>query len=123
MAKPIIISQTPIKVKAVLKLHRPPNKKESRSFIGMDNYYKSLWSQCAHILAPLGDCNGNKPFSLEDTKEKAFNAMKTLMTSECINKCPDYTNFFISIQMLPIISLVLLLSRMEALLRTGVRNS
>ena len=75
-------------------MQRLTNKKEAQSFIGMVNYYKSLWLRRACILAPLGDCTGNKPFSWDDTKEQAFKAMTALMTSECINKYPNYTKPF-----------------------------
>ena len=91
---PTAIKPMKNKVEAVLNKQRPTNKKEARSFIGMVNYYKSLWPRRAHILAPLGDCTGTKVFSWDDTKEKAFKAMKALMASECINKYPDYTKPF-----------------------------
>ena len=91
---PMAIKPMKNKVAAILNIQRPNNKKEARSFIGMVNYYKSLWPRPAHILVPLGDGTGNKPFSWDNSKERAFKAMKTLMTSECINKYPDYTKPF-----------------------------
>ena len=88
---PTAIKPMKNKVEAVLNMQRPTNKKETRSFIGVVNYYKSLWPRRAHILAPEGNYTGNKRFSWDDTKEKAFKAMKALMTSECTKKYPDYT--------------------------------
>ena len=88
---PTAIKPMKNKVEAVLNMQRPTNKKEARSFIGMVNYYKPLWPCRAHILALLGDCTGSKTFSWDDTKEKAFKAMKALMTSECTKTYPDYT--------------------------------
>ena len=91
---PTAIKPMKNKVAAVLNMQRPTTKQEARSFIGMVNYYKSLWPRHAHILAPLGECTGNKPFSQDNNKEKAFKATKALMTQECINKYPDYTKLF-----------------------------
>ena len=77
---PTAIKPMKNKVEAVLNMQRLTNKKEARSFIGMVNYYKSLWPRRAHILAPLGKYTGNKTFSWDNTKEKAFKVMKALMT-------------------------------------------
>ena len=91
---PTAIKPMKKKVEAVLKMQRPKNKTEARSFIGAVNYYKSLWPRRAHLLAPLSELTGNKPFSWDDRKQRAFDAMKALMASNCINKYPDYTKTF-----------------------------
>ena len=41
------------KVEAIHKLTPPTKKKELRKFIGMINYYRDIWPQRSHILAPL----------------------------------------------------------------------
>ena len=41
------------KVEAIHKLTLPTRKKELRKFIGMTNYYRDIWPQRFHILAPL----------------------------------------------------------------------
>ena len=56
---PTAIKPMKNKVESVLNMQQPTNKKEVRLFIGMVNYYKSLWPRRAHILAPLGDCTEN----------------------------------------------------------------
>ena len=62
--------------------------------LGAVNYYKSLWPRCAHILAPLGECTGENPFSYDVIKKNAFKDMKTLMLPEWTNKSTDYTKPF-----------------------------
>src|SRR6185369_12661947 len=41
------------KVDAILRLKPPTKRKELRKFIGMVNYYRDIWPQRSHILAPL----------------------------------------------------------------------
>ena len=41
------------KVDAILRLKTPTKRKELRKFIGMVNYYRNIWPQRSHILAPL----------------------------------------------------------------------
>ena len=58
------------KIGAVLQMDRPYDKIEAQSFIGVVNYYKSLWPRRANILAPLGELTGTKPFKWDDKKIK-----------------------------------------------------
>ena len=41
------------KVSAILALGTPKTRKKLRSFIGMVNYYRDMWPQRSHLLAPL----------------------------------------------------------------------
>jgi len=82
------------KIDAILKMDRPTNRTQARSFIGAVNFYKSLWPRRAHVLTPLADLTGNKPFTWDETKQHAFNEMKAILASDCINAYPDYNKPF-----------------------------
>ena len=82
------------KIDAVLKMEPPKNRSEARSFIGAVNFYKSLWPQRAHVLAPLAELTGDKPFRWTPVHQKAFLEMKALLASDCINAYPDYNKDF-----------------------------
>jgi Reverse transcriptase (RNA-dependent DNA polymerase) len=41
------------KVEANMKIDAPKTRKQLRSFIGMVNYYRDMWSQRSHLLASL----------------------------------------------------------------------
>src|SRR5687767_4645404 len=41
------------KVEAIHKLKAPTKRRELRKFIGMIHYYRDIWPQRSHILAPL----------------------------------------------------------------------
>ena len=78
------------KVDAILKIDCPRSPTQAQSFIGAVNFYRSLWPRRAHVLAPLAELTGEKPFSWSDEKAKAFKEMKAILASDCINAYPDY---------------------------------
>ena len=47
------IKPTPKKVHAITNIAVPKNKKEVRSFIGLINYYRDMWSKRSEIITPL----------------------------------------------------------------------
>ena len=78
------------KIDAILKMDRPRSPTQAQSFIGAVNFYRSLWPRRAHVLAPLAELTGEKPFSWSDKKVKVFKEMKAILASDCINAYPDY---------------------------------
>ena len=73
---------------------RPTTSTQARSFIGAVNFYKSLYPRCAHLLAPLTDLTGNRPFSWDEEKELAFKQLNAIIATDCINTYPDYSKPF-----------------------------
>lgn len=59
---PTVIKPTKNKINAVLETNRPANCTEVQSFIVAVNYYKFLWPRREHMLSPLGELAGTKPF-------------------------------------------------------------
>jgi hypothetical protein len=51
-------SQT--KVEAILQIEALPTCKQLRQFIGMVNYYRDMWLQRSHFLAPLSSMTSAK---------------------------------------------------------------
>jgi hypothetical protein len=47
------LKPTTHKVKAIMAIDSPQNKKQLRRFIGMVNYYRDMWGKRSEVLAPL----------------------------------------------------------------------
>ena len=77
------------KIDAILKMQPPTTATEARSFIGAVNFYKSLWPRRAHVLAPLAELTGKRPFEWSSTKQRAFEEMKAIIASNCYNQYVD----------------------------------
>lgn len=73
---------------------RPFDKTTAKLFIGAINFYKFLWPQRAHILAPLADIIDNNKFSWDNDKQQVFDETKAVLGSNYINKYPNYTKPF-----------------------------
>jgi hypothetical protein len=61
-------------------------------FIGCINYYRDMWSSCAHILKPLTDQSSlKKKASIKWTNEmqKAFEKMRLLMAANALAAYPE----------------------------------
>ena len=68
----------------------PTSLKLLRGFVGMVNYYRSMWPHRSEILAPLTAYTGapkrgetQSPFMWTSEMQKAFDQMKALMA-----RCP-----------------------------------
>ena len=78
------------KVDAILKMEEPRDVKQLRSFLGLVTYYRDMWPQRAHVLAPLTDLIGTKTFKWTPECTKAFRAMKALVARDTLLAYPDH---------------------------------
>ena len=47
------IKHDPNKMQGIMYIGRPTTKTEARTLIGMDQYYRNIWTRSSHILSPL----------------------------------------------------------------------
>ena len=52
------IKPQPKQIEAILKIARPSTVKELRSFLSIVQYYRYIWQNCSHIIAPLAELTG-----------------------------------------------------------------
>ena len=74
------------KVQAILNLDPHKNVKQTRSLLGIVQYYRDIWEKCSHILAPLTDLTREpkdkkkRPkFVWGESQQKAFISLKRLL--------------------------------------------
>ena len=83
------------KVEAILKLKPPTKRRELRKFIGMINYYRDIWPQRSHILAPLTALTSiSVPWKWSEKHQNAFDEMKRVITRETLLAYPNFNEAF-----------------------------
>src|SRR5688500_7684988 len=83
------------KVEAILKLKTPTKRKELKRFIGMINYYRDIWPQRSHILAPLkASTSVNVPWKWAADHPKAYDEKKRIMMRETLLAYPNFSEVF-----------------------------
>ena len=100
------ILPNPNKVKAIDSILPPTTLKELKSFLGMTSYYRRFIQDYAKIAKPLTNmtrgefsqvrANQSKkvPVQLDDEGLKAFNILKSLLTSAEVLAFPDFNEPF-----------------------------
>ena len=89
------IKPLPDKVKAILRLAEPTNRKELRSFIGIVNYYRDMWVRRSHVLAPLASLTSKTTkWNWGPQQQKAFAAAKKIIAREVLLAYPDFSKKF-----------------------------
>jgi Reverse transcriptase (RNA-dependent DNA polymerase) len=77
------IKPLPDKVKAILAIDTPKNRKELRSFIGIINYYRDMWVKRSYVLAPLATLTSNKKkWDWGPQQDVAFNMAKKIIAEK-----------------------------------------
>ena len=90
------IKPLPEKVKAILKIETPRNRKELRSFIGIVNYYRDMWIKRSHVLAPLAGLTSTKSkWKWGPSQEAAFSMAKRIIAEEVMLAYPDFNKPFV----------------------------
>ena len=89
------VRPVPKKVQGMLDKAPPKSLERLRSFLGMVNYYRDMWIRRSHILAPLNALNrkGVK-WRWGPTEQKAFGAIKRVMSQETLLHYPDFNKPF-----------------------------
>ena len=83
------------KVEAILQIQAPTTRKQLRRFIGMVNYYRDMWPQRSHLLAPLSSLTSAKvKWKWTPEHQESFDKMKALMAKETLVTFPDFSKEF-----------------------------
>ena len=83
------------KVEAIMKIDAPKTRKQLRSFIGMVNYYRDMWPQRSHLLAPLSSLTSSTAkWDWTEQCQKAFEDMKKLIAKETLLTYPNFNKTF-----------------------------
>jgi len=84
------------KVKAIEDFPIPKNSKEIKSFLGLCGYYRKFIPDFAKIAKPMTIFlkKGAKVDTNNDEYNKSFEKLKTLIMSDPILICPDFTKTF-----------------------------
>ena len=73
----------------------PTTKRQLRRFLGMVNYYRDMWKQRSHILAPLTALSSKVvPWKWTEECNEAFEKIKRTMSRETLLNFPDFTKEF-----------------------------
>ncbi len=83
------------KVEAILQIEPPKTRKQLRRFIGMVNYYRDMWPQRSHWLAPLSSLTSSKiKWKWTQEHQESFDQMKALIAKETLLTFPDFSQEF-----------------------------
>ena len=83
------------KTKTIQEWPTPRCPKDARSFLGLANFYHRFVPRFADIAAPLTNLTGNNlVFNWEEKHEKAFKALKHLLSSPPVIVYPKPSDTF-----------------------------
>ena len=89
------ISPMPRKVDAMMRIEDPKTRKQLRAFIGMVNYYRDMWRNRSHVLAPLTSLTStNIPWKWGEEQSKAFQEAKKILSKEVLLVFPKFDKTF-----------------------------
>jgi transposase InsO family protein len=86
----------PKKVAAIQAIAQPKNKREIRRFIGMISFYRDLWRNRAHVLAPLHQLAARSTsFQWLPRHTQAFEEAKAIISKTVLLYYPDPNKAFV----------------------------
>ncbi|MGH7974544.1 MAG: RNase H-like domain-containing protein, partial [bacterium] len=89
------IQPLPRKVDAMIKIARPRNRKQLRSFIGLVNFYRDMWRHRSGILAPLSKATSNSlRWKWTPEMQDAFDQIKAIISKKVLLSYPDFSKPF-----------------------------
>jgi hypothetical protein len=88
------IAMDPDKVKAILEAPAPQNAKALSRFLGHIWWHSRMIRHLAHFATPLHAVVHREPFSWTEEEEKAFAALKLLLTCALVVQPPDWNREF-----------------------------
>lgn len=85
------IQPLPKKVEAIKNIAPPKTRKQLRSFIGLINYYRDMWSKRSELLAPLSTLTSDKnKWKLTSVEQEAFDKIKQVLSRENLLAFPNF---------------------------------
>ena len=89
------IQPLPKKIEALQNIAPPKNKKQLRWFLGMVNYYHTMWINWSEVLLPLMHLTStNVKFEWTNVKQMAFDKIKQIVGHETLLSYPDFNQPF-----------------------------
>ena len=109
------ITPIPKNIEAIRAIKTPKTRKQLRSFLGMINFYRDMWSQRASLLAPLSALTSvNVKFIWKEEHQKSFEAIKGFLSEKCCVHTQISTDLLKYTQMLVKHKLALSFSKVES---------
>ncbi|GJU97129.1 ty3-gypsy retrotransposon protein [Tanacetum coccineum] len=88
------VATDPEKLKAIQEWPKPNSITGLRGFLGLTGYYRRFVKGYAHIATPLTDMLQHQQIQWNHEAEKAFENLKTAMTTLPVLALPDFTLIF-----------------------------
>ena len=88
------IAVDPDKVKAILEAPAPSNAKALSWFLGKIRWHSRMIRHLADFATPLHAAVHRVPFQWGDTEEKAYQALKVMLSQAPVVQPPDWTKSF-----------------------------
>ncbi|KAI4370917.1 hypothetical protein MLD38_019209 [Melastoma candidum] len=89
------LAPDPEKVRAIIEWPTPMSITEVRSFHGLASFYRRFIKNFSSVMSPLTECLKKENFEWTSSAAKAFEHVKSLMSSAPILALPDFDKLFV----------------------------